>query len=81
MGTGLKRHEFGLPAAWNRRGTLGTGPQNANDLGSEPRLGAAPRRPALLYFAVEVVVVGAVGELASAHSNKPGFGTFDARPR
>ena len=25
MGTGLKRHEFGLTAAWNRRGTLGTG--------------------------------------------------------
>ena len=24
MGTGLKRHEFSLPAAWNRRGTLGT---------------------------------------------------------
>ena len=32
MGTGLKRHEFGLPAAWNRRGTLGTGPQNAPKL-------------------------------------------------
>ena len=30
LGTGLKRHEFSLPAAWNRRGTLGTGPHEAS---------------------------------------------------
>jgi len=28
-GTWLKRHEFSLPVAWNRRGTLGTGRHNA----------------------------------------------------
>jgi hypothetical protein len=27
LGTRLKLHEFGVPATWNRRGTLGTGRQ------------------------------------------------------